>query len=329
MNLDTTKWEYFRIGDVFKKRKVEKHSKIPEEAGEIPFVSSTSHNNGVSCFCNEDSIDGNCITVSTNGNCFDAFYQKDPFIASSDIEVLYSDYLNEYNALFVCTILKQESYRWCYGRKPKNNKVFDSIVRFPVNDQKEVDWDFMGRYIKQLHHKPLTTKVDKMIVDQTSVRYKEYLIEDLFTVKYGINMELINCTECGKDENNSVNFVSRTSENNGVVARVKIQDGYIPQKAGTITCAGGGSVLSTFVQTDDFYSGRDLYLLIPKMDMSIYTKLFICTVIEANKYRYNYGRQANKTLPYITLKLPAKSDGSPNFTYMENFIKSLPYSDRI
>ena len=142
-------------------------------------------------------------------------------------------------------------------------------------------------------------------------------------------MELIHCTECSKGKKDSVNFVSRTSENNGVVARVKIQDGYKPQKAGTITCATGGSVLSTFVQTDDFYSGRDLYLLIPKMDMSIYAKLFICTVIKANKYRYNYGRQANKTLPYLSLKLPVRSNGLLDFEYMENYIKSLSYGDRI
>ena len=63
--------------------------------------------------------------------------------------------------------------------------------------------------------------------------------------------------------------------------------------------------------------------------MSIYSKLFCCTVIEANKYRFSYGRQANKTLPSLRLKLPAKKDGTPDFEHMENYIKSLPYSDRI
>jgi len=69
--------------------------------------------------------------------------------------------------------------------------------------------------------------------------------------------------------------------------------------------------------------------LIPKQPMSIYAKLFCCTVIEANKYRFSYGRQANKTLPSLLLKLPINASGNPDFTSMEAYIKSLPYSDRI
>lgn len=92
--------------------------------------------------------------------------------------------------------------------------------------------------------------------------WKEFRLGDLFFTQYGVNLELVNCTPSTSP--NSINFVARTSENNGVVARVEPIDGIVPQPAGTITCAAGGSVLSTFVQTRDFYSGRDLYLLLPK-----------------------------------------------------------------
>ncbi len=160
--------------------------------------------------------------------------------------------------------------------------------------------------------------------------WREYAVSDLFDVKYGINLELINC-DLQRDwaDGETVAFVARTENDNGVVGYVKVIKGKIPQAAGLLTCAGGGSVLSTFVQRRPFYSGRDLYLLIPKQEMSIYAKLFCCTVIEANKYRFSYGRQANKTLPSLLLKLPATEDGNPDLEYMENYIKSLPYSDRI
>ena len=158
----------------------------------------------------------------------------------------------------------------------------------------------------------------------------EFTVDELFEVKYGINMELVNC-EQRRDwcETKTVNFVARTENDNGVVACVDIVPGKEPQPAGLITCAGGGSVLSTFVQRRNFYSGRDLYLLTPKNKMSIYAKLFCCTVIEANKYRFSYGRQANKTLPSLQLKLPITANGLPDFTYMETYMKSLLYSDRI
>ena len=124
-------------------------------------------------------------------------------------------------------------------------------------------------------------------------------VGELFDIKYGINLELNACEITGDDD--GVNFVARTAENNGVVAKVKPIDGKTPQPAGSITCAGGGSVLSTFVQDKPFYSGRDLYILTPKLPMSLEEKLFYCHAIKMNAYRYGYGRQANRTLKDINL----------------------------
>lgn len=126
-------------------------------------------------------------------------------------------------------------------------------------------------------------------------------VKDLFTVKYGVNLELITLETVSQKEKEGVNFVARTAENNGVVARVRKIDGIEPQPAGVLSCAGGGSVLSTFVQTEPFYSGRDLYTLTPKKEMSLQEKLYWCMCIKANAYKYTYGRQANKTLKDIEL----------------------------
>lgn len=125
-------------------------------------------------------------------------------------------------------------------------------------------------------------------------------VKDIFDVVYGVNLELINCNETSSFSD-SVNFVSRTSENNGVVARVSLMHGIKPHAAGTISCAASGSVLSTFVQHEPYYSGRDLYVLTPKIELKLVEKLFYCYVINANKYRYSYGRAANKTLKDIEL----------------------------
>lgn len=124
-------------------------------------------------------------------------------------------------------------------------------------------------------------------------------IKDLFNVEYGINLELNKCEIT--DDEDGINFVSRTSQNNGVVAKVKLIPGKKPQSAGVLTCAGGGSVLSTFVQTKPFYSGRDLYILTPKKHMTFNEKIFYAMCIKKNAYKYNYGRQANKTLKDIEL----------------------------
>lgn len=126
-------------------------------------------------------------------------------------------------------------------------------------------------------------------------------VSELFNIQYGINLELVNCEITTQDDPDGVAFVARAAENNGVVAYVKRLPDKTPQPAGILTCAAGGSVLSTFVQVRPFYSGRDLYTLSPKREMTLSEKLFYCMCIHANLYRYGYGRQANRTLPELEL----------------------------
>lgn len=121
---------------------------------------------------------------------------------------------------------------------------------------------------------------------------KTVKVSDIFNVEYGNSFELNSL----KQTSDGINFVSRTAKNNGISAKVKLMPNTKPFPAGTITVSLGGSVLETFVQPEIFYTGYHIYCLTPKKELSIEAKLFYCTCITANKYRYNYGRQANRTL---------------------------------
>jgi len=123
-------------------------------------------------------------------------------------------------------------------------------------------------------------------------------VSDLFHVKYGVNLELNALIQ----DPHGINFVSRTSKNNGVSAKVKPLINIEPLPAGTITVAGGGSVMETFLQVEPYYSGRDLYYLTPIIPMTNEIKLYYCMCLRANKYKFSYGRQANVTLH--DLKIP-------------------------
>lgn len=120
-------------------------------------------------------------------------------------------------------------------------------------------------------------------------------LSNIFTIAYGNGFELNRLTESKE----GINFVSRTAKNNGVSARVKELIDVEPFKAGLITVSLGGSVLESFLQTADFYTGYHIFCLTPKTKLSEKQKLFYCLCIRANKYRYSYGRQANKTLGEI------------------------------
>lgn len=125
-------------------------------------------------------------------------------------------------------------------------------------------------------------------------------VSDLFDVVYGVNLEFQNM----EVSENGIPFVSRTEKNNGVVAFVKKIDGIKPNPKNTISVACGGSVMESFLQTNEYYSGRDLFYLKPKIELTEKQMLYYCMCLRANKYRYSYGRQANKTLANILIPSP-------------------------
>lgn len=131
-------------------------------------------------------------------------------------------------------------------------------------------------------------------------------LSEIFDVWYGVNLEVVNSEVVPI----GIPFVSRQSVNNGIVCHVKRMDDVEPNPSHTLSIAVSGSVLSTFYHDYEYYSGRDIYIAKPKVDLTKEEMLYYCYVIEQNKYRYNYGRGANKT--FRSILVPSK-DEIPGF----------------
>ncbi|USN57751.1 MAG: hypothetical protein H6767_05175 [Candidatus Peribacteria bacterium] len=80
-------------------------------------------------------------------------------------------------------------------------------------------------------------------------------------------------------------------------------------------------MLATFFHDYEYYSGRDLYIAKPRIKLSKQEMLFYCTAIEANKYRYSYGRQANRTLRDIMVPAPEDIPNSVKSFQIEDVLK--------
>lgn len=117
--------------------------------GNTPFISATDSNNGVRQRISALPMHpANIITVSYNGSVAEAFYQPEPFLASDDVNVFYPKFaLDAVIAIFVCTIIRREKYRFNYGRKWNLERMNESEICLPVNADGDPDWDWMRRYI--------------------------------------------------------------------------------------------------------------------------------------------------------------------------------------
>ncbi|MEE4790906.1 restriction endonuclease subunit S [Pseudomonas alliivorans] len=130
-------------------------------------------------------------------------------------------------------------------------------------------------------------------------------VEDLFEVRYGHSLQLNRLTVTSQAS--GIALVSRKMGDNGIAAYVEPIPGVLPAPAGELSCAlSGNGVLSTFVQDKPFYTAFHVACLKPRYEMTRMELLYYCACIKANRYRYSYGRQANRTLKDILV--PALSE---------------------
>ncbi len=63
---------------------------------------------------------------------------------------------------------------------------------------------------------------------------------------------------------------------------------------------------------------------------NIYVNMFILSILSLFKPKFDFGRQVRlKRLDNIYIKLPVKKDNTPDWKFMETFIKALPYSSNL
>lgn len=364
MKLDIHRWTPFNLEKLFCIEAGKYYYQDDYSDGTTPYCSASAENNGVSKFIDLDpDFEGNKIVTGKVG-CT-AFYQPEPFCATSDVNVLSPLFDMSPNiGIFIVTVInKSENYRWNYGRqcrvgdtkgiyiklptqyhddgtlKIDNNKTFSEDGRIP-------DWQWMEAYIKSLHHKPLSTKIKKDANCYLRTNnWKEFYLHKLFQVGMGNGIDAVITT----NDNPIYNYVSRDSNGNGVVGFVDEIEGEEPFPAGAMSLALGGSFLgSCFIQKKPFYTAQNVAVLQEKVSLSDHTKLFIATLIRNEcKIKYQaFGRELNAHFRKdFTIKLPVKRDANgivydethefsdegyiPDWDWMDSYMKSLPYSDRI
>jgi len=151
--LNYVTWKWFCYDEIFKIEKGKRLTKADQMEGTINYIGAIDSNNGISAKISNDSHlhSANTITVSYNGSIAEAFYQTEPFWATDDVNVLYPKFeLNKYIAMFLCTLIYKEKYRFNYGRKWDKEMMQGSKIKLPATIDGLPDWQFMEDYIKSL-----------------------------------------------------------------------------------------------------------------------------------------------------------------------------------
>lgn len=352
-------WKFFSLHKLFEINAGRYRAKDEYGYGNVPYISASAINNGISQRINlEADFKGNVIVTGKIG-C-NAFYQIEDFCATSDVNILkLRNYEMNYKiGLFIVSIINfSENYKWSYGRQCRvgdSNKIViklpietDNLGNIVIDGEKKYseegyipNWNYMEKFIETIEHKKcktnnsiansLNTKnMNKNMGGKYKVQeWKEFKLGNIFDQIYKATSHIkAELTYSENPKENFIPFITRTENNNACDCYISLKEAIEIEKGNAIII--GDTTSTIFYQEYDFATGDHIVVCRAKW-INKYTALFLKSVLEKERYRYSYGRAFKKELIEDTkIKLPVDEKEELDVIFMENYIKSLPFGDRI
>lgn len=270
----------------------------PTHPEAVAYVSRSEKNNGVTAYVRcppaVAPAEAGTLSVAVGGSICSTFVQPRRYICAQNVRVLTPrKAMSLREKLWWARCIRENRYRFNYGRHANRTLAHLDLPDAPAPWLDTISGTTarklaqgMNNALNELNGQP-----------QARRTRKARFVDDLFEVSYGHSLTL-NALE---KDSEGIPFVSRKRGNNGIAARVARLPSIKPAPEGALTVALGGSVLATFVQHEPFYTAFHVAVLTPRYEMTLREKLWWALCIEANDYRYNYGRQANRTLSRLEL----------------------------
>lgn len=257
------------------------------------------------------------IYVSTDGEGSHSYTYVSSFnfVPNSNVAVLIPKEemtLQEKHYYALC--ITKNRYKFSYGRKPKG----DRLANILLPDRSEIpDWVYeiedsdLSEYKKSFTNDPTP--------ELNTNSWKEFKISDLFTMERGKEKAP------NQNENGDTPLINEISTNNGFTRNVK------PTKVfkGNAITVSINFAQNVFYQDRDFCASVNIAIL-RNNKLNKYNGLFIAAVLSLNNEKYSYGYKTSKDrLNNTVIKLPATPEGEPDYQFMEDYMKTLPYSKNI
>lgn len=303
----------------------------------INFVSRNSNNNGVvGRVVLEDGMKvykKGDITVPLGGSyLLSAFVQDEDFVTAQNVNVLRSKkHMKDIEKWFYCYVLRMNRFKFSAFGREVNKYIQD--IEIP---------DAIPNWVYKTEFKLPKTNNIKKEYSLSTKDWKVFNYTDIFIIKKGFYNKKPNHNTEG-----NIPFFGATEKNNGVTEYYSIEDIENASKTGdeknapiedkifpknAVCVTNNGSVGFAFYQSTEFTCSHDVNPLYRKdgVEFNPYTGLFIATVIMEDRYRWTYGRKWRpERMVKSTIKLPVDINGNPDWDFMEQYMKILPYGDRI
>lgn len=338
MDLKNRRWREFSLIEIFEKIQRGKRLKKDDHLeGNIPYVSSTSFNNGIDGFIgNKQGIRTfeKCLTIANSGSVGSTFYQPFKVIASDHVTQLQSDNFNKYIYLFLANVVSRIGIKYSFNREINDLRIKNEKILLPITEDGQPDYLFMENFMRKKESELLERfkqyvqlklhklkQFDKGLNDNRE--WKAFEIGKLFKISAGKSKGLNHLVEM---KNGGINYLGATNLNNGVLAYVEEVKELVHK--GNAICFirnGEGSMGYSIYKAENFIATSDISVGYSE-HLNKAVGLFITTVADKIRGKYNFGyKRSESRLKKEKILLPVDEEGNPDYSYMEHYMKALQY----
>ncbi|MCL2055497.1 MAG: restriction endonuclease subunit S [Oscillospiraceae bacterium] len=312
-----------------------------------PFYGQAIANNGIITYCelsqevlNNKNGKPTILIHSNNQNIVyleTPFYLKDGHGATS---VLQAETLNRLTALYIMTAIKKViSERFSYNAKATKIGLKKTAIQLPITADNTPDFNYMEDYITHIQNEYVIDlerkrnlhlnaylkvtgfanyELDNADIEalERDVKWGEFRVGDLFeNIQQGSRLKKLDQIDgdlpfimAGTTNTGLVNYVGNT-----LVRR-------FPKNSLTIDIFG-----NVFYRNYEYAAGDDTGVYWnEKKHLSREVMLYYCTALEvALRGKFSYGKKLRSSQSHdILVCLPATNGNTPDFDYMEAYIKA-------
>ena len=277
------------------------------------------------------------------------------------VKPLYKDINTEILLFLSCCLEKNIKHKYSYDNKATWEKVKNDYVFLPAKEEDVPDWDYMAERIRELEAERIReleaerireleayfvasglddyelTEADKQVLAEMStgggnsdslgcnedvggLRWKEFKIVNIFDV-YNTKSIL---KEQVVPNSGSVPYITASEANNAVMTYIDCPKEWVDK--GNCVFIGGKTMVVTY-QKDDFCSNdsHNLALYLREQNVSEHVYFYLVAAIKkALGYKYVWGDSISwKKIQIDCFKLPIKEDDTPDFDFMERYIRAI------
>jgi len=331
LSLKNREWKEFLVRDLFNiyNSKAYHKTNLQENKKGIAYISRTNLNNGLEAVVVDNNYKKNpANTIVFGAENASFFYEPFEFITGNKMYYMYNENLNRYTGLFIQYILNSslQNCGFGYGKGLTGSRMKRRSILVPVNKKDLPDWQFMGKYMRDLEQKKIAkykSFIANRIKNSKSLtleklrdkEWKEFFIEKIFHINSGKRLTKTMMKK-GKTP-----FIGASDSNNGITEWTSNTN--ISLDSNILGVNYNGSVVENFYHPYKALFSDDVKrFTLRERNGNKYLYLFFKNIILKQKNKYEYGYKFNeKRMKRQKILLPINAQNEPDYEYMEQYMR--------